>query len=373
MLKLLLYPLALLYGLAVAVRNRLYDFKILSSREFNIPVISIGNITIGGTGKTPHAEYLIKLLKQNYRVAALSRGYKRKSQGFRLVESSSTVDDVGDEPLQMKRKYPSVTISVCENRVEGIETLLEHKPVPDVVVLDDAFQHRRVTPGINILLIDYNKPLKDDYLLPLGRLRESKVQARRANIIIITKCPNEITPITRRILAMDVQLYPYQDLYFTTMVYGQLCPVFPEARPMDLFNNPGQMAILAVTGIAAPEYAIQHLSKITSEVESIIFPDHHNYSVQDIRKIMEKFDHLSNPKRIIVTTEKDMVRLYQLELPAEMKNALYYLPVQVKFLDKEGKQFDKRILDYVGENKSLRELKRHKAGNEDYMSRPFKV
>ena len=373
MLKLLLYPLAFLYGLAVAVRNRLYDFKILSSREFEIPVIAIGNITVGGTGKTPHTEYLIKLLKQNYRVAALSRGYKRKSQGFRMVDTSSTVDEAGDEPLQMKRKYPSVSFSVCENRVTGIEILLESKPIPDVVLLDDAFQHRRVTPGINILLIDYYKPLKDDYLLPLGRLREGKMQAKRANIIIITKCPNEITPITRRILAKDVHLYPYQDLYFTTMVYGQLCPVYPEAKPMDLFNDPRQMAVLAVAGIAAPEYMIQHVSKITSEVDSLIFPDHHDYTVQDIRKIMERFGQLANPKRIIVTTEKDMVRLSQLELPAEMKSTLYYLPVQVKFLDKEGKQFDKRILDYVGENKSLRELKRHKAGNEDYMSRPFKV
>ena len=178
MLKLLLYPLSLLYGLVVSVRNKLYDFKLFKSREFDIPVISIGNITVGGTGKTPHTEYLIKLLKQNYRVAALSRGYKRKSQGFRLVDTSSMVEEVGDEPLQMKRKYPGVTISVCENRVQGVDALLEANPAPDVVVLDDAFQHRRITPGLNILLIDYNKPIKDDYLLPLGRLRESKLQAK---------------------------------------------------------------------------------------------------------------------------------------------------------------------------------------------------
>lgn len=373
MLKLLLYPVSLLYGFIVAIRNKLYDFKIFKSKEFDIPVISIGNITVGGTGKTPHTEYLIKLLKQNYRVSALSRGYKRKSQGFRLVETTSTVEEAGDEPLQMKRKYPSVTVSVCENRVVGVEQLLDIQPVPDVVILDDAFQHRRITPGLNILLIDYNKPIKDDYLLPLGRLRESKNQAKRANIIIITKCPNEITPITRRIMAKDVQLYPYQDLYFTTMVYGQLCPVYPDARPMDLFNDPRHMAILAVTGVAAPEYAIKHISQITSEVDTLIYPDHHNYSDQDIRKIMQKFEQLKNPRKIIVTTEKDTVRLRQLELPVELKKALYYLPIQVKFLDREGKQFDKKIIDYVGENKSLREVKKHKAGNEDYMSRPFKI
>lgn len=360
MLKFFLYPLSLLYGLAVAIRNKLYDFKLFRSSEFEIPVISIGNITAGGTGKTPHTEYLIKLLKQQYRVAALSRGYKRRSHGFRLVETTSTVDEAGDEPLQMKRKYPMATISVCENRVKGVEMLLRNTPAPDVVLLDDAFQHRRITPGLNILLIDYNKPIREDYLLPLGRLRESKLQARRANIIIITKCPNEITPITRRIMAKDVHLFPYQDLYFTTMIYGQLCPVFQEAKPMDLFNDPRHMAILAVTGIASPEYAHNHLNTVAREVDTLVYPDHHSYTGQDIRTIMTRFDQLKNPQKIIVTTEKDTVRLRSMDLPPEMKKALYFLPVQVKFLDGEGKQFDKRIQDYVGENKSLREMSRQK-------------
>lgn len=373
MLKFLLYPVSLIYGFVMAIRNKLYDFKILKSKEFAIPVISIGNITVGGTGKTPHTEYLIKLLKQDYRVSALSRGYKRKSQGFRLVDTESTVGEVGDEPLQMKRKYPGVTVAVCENRVVGVEELMHHTPSPDVVILDDAFQHRRITPGLNILLIDYNKQIKDDYILPLGRLRESKHQARRANIIIITKCPNEITPITRRIMAKDVHLYPYQDLYFTTMVYGQLCPVFPQARPMDLFNDPRHMAILAVAGVAAPEYVFRHILQMTKEVDTMVFPDHHNFSDQNIVKIMQRYEQLKNPQKIIVTTEKDTVRMMQLELPVEMKKILYYLPYQVKFLDREGKQFDKKILGYVGENKSMRETKKHKAGNEDYMSRPFKV
>jgi tetraacyldisaccharide 4'-kinase len=373
MLKIFLYPLSLIYGFLIGIRNRLYDFKILTSQDFDIPVISIGNITVGGTGKTPHTEYLIKLLKSDYRVSALSRGYKRKTTGFRLVETNSTVAEVGDEPLQMKRKYPKVTISVCENRVKGVRQLMEETTPPDVVILDDAFQHRRISPGLNILLIDYNKPIKDDYLLPLGRLRESKLQARRANIIIITKCPNEITPITRRIMAKDLRLFPYQELYFTTMVYGQLLPVFAEARPMDLFNDPRHMAILAVTGIAAPEYAIKHISQITTEVDTITFPDHHNYTENDLRIIMERFTRLKNPRKIIVTTEKDTVRLKQLDLSGDIKTVLYYLPIQVKFLDREGKLFDKRIINYVGENKALRSVKKHKAGNEDYMSKPFKV
>lgn len=356
MWKLLLYPFSVLYGVAIAMRNRLYDLKILESKEFEVPVISVGNITVGGTGKTPHTEYLVKLLRQNFRVATLSRGYKRKTKGFYFVDQESTVAEVGDEPLQMKRKYPGVTVAVDEDRVNGVESLLKQVPPPDVVVLDDAFQHRKISPGINILLIDYNKPIKDDSLLPYGRLRESKFQARRANIIIITKCPNEITPINRRILSKDVRLFPYQDLYFTTMVYGQMIPLFDEGRPMDLFNDPHHMAILLVTGIAAPEYAIQYLSGITRELDAMSFPDHHNFTLKDMGSIQERFEALQKQEKIIVTTEKDAVRIRHLDLPRKLKSVLYVLPVQVKFLDREGKQFDQKIISYVGENKSNREL-----------------
>ncbi|HKJ41513.1 MAG TPA: tetraacyldisaccharide 4'-kinase, partial [Sunxiuqinia sp.] len=198
MLKILLYPISLIYGMVVYIRNSLYDYKIFKSTEFEIPVISIGNITVGGTGKTPHTEYLVELLKKHVNVATLSRGYKRKTKGFRLVETTSQVSEVGDEPLQIKKKFPMVTVAVDENRVHGINQLLkDEKHTPDAILLDDAFQHRRVTPGINILLIDYNNPIDKDQLLPLGRLRERKYQRRRANIIIYTKCPDEIAPITR--------------------------------------------------------------------------------------------------------------------------------------------------------------------------------
>ncbi|MDX1284351.1 MAG: tetraacyldisaccharide 4'-kinase, partial [Draconibacterium sp.] len=208
MIKLLLYPLSLLYGLGVYIRNQAYDLNILKSKEFEVPVISIGNITVGGTGKTPHVEYLVQLLKEKFEVATLSRGYKRKTKGFHVVETTSLAHEVGDEPLQIKNKFPEVTVSVCENRVAGVERLMENsmdKPF-DVVLLDDAFQHRRITPGINILLIDYNRQIKGDRLLPLGRLREGVYQMRRANFIIFTKCPDEVTPIMRRILQKDVYL-----------------------------------------------------------------------------------------------------------------------------------------------------------------------
>ena len=230
MAKFLLYPLSWLYGIAVSFRNQMYDLNLLKSTEFDVPIISIGNITVGGTGKTPHVEYLVNLLRDKFNVATLSRGYKRKTSGFHCVETNSTALEVGDEPLQIKNKFPEIRVAVCENRVVGADKLLNlsNKIIPDVLLLDDAFQHRKITPGINILLIDYTRQIKYDTLLPVGRLRESASQMRRANIIIYTKCPNEITPITRRILMKDVELMPYQELYFTTLNYQNLEPVFGE-------------------------------------------------------------------------------------------------------------------------------------------------
>jgi len=357
MVKLFLIPMSWIYGWVVFIRNLLYDMKFFHSEEFEIPVISVGNITVGGTGKTPHTEYLIKLLKSNFRVSVLSRGYRRKSKGFRLVETTSDVMETGDEPLQIKRKFPGAVVSVCENRAIGINTLLNMENPPDVVVLDDAFQHRRINPGINIVLIDYNKPLKEDRLLPAGRLRESRYQLRRANIIIITKCPPEIKPITRRIMAKDVFLFPYQELFVTTMTYGSVYPVFPGAPLPDLFSDTRNRGILLVAGVASPEPVIQHVKKLSSEVETLIFPDHHNYTAEDIQGIIGKYEAMNTHDKIIVTTEKDIAKLVRFdELIEPIKPALYCLPVLVRFLDQEGKLFDKKIREYVGENKSNREL-----------------
>lgn len=364
MVRFFLYPASVLYGLAVSIRNWMFDLKILKSTDFDVPVISIGNITVGGTGKTPHTEYLIKLLRGQFRVATLSRGYKRKSKGFRLVQTDSDVMESGDEPLQMKRKFPSVTVSVCEDRVAGVKELLSVSIPPDVVLLDDAYQHRYINPGLNILLIDYNKPLKEDQLLPAGRLRESCKEVRRANIIIITKCPSEITPITRRIIEKDVKLFPYQELFFTTMIYGSLTPVYPEGPIPDLFSDMRNTGILLVTGIASPEYVINHVRKMSEEVDPVVFADHHFYADSDIHTIVQRFYRLKSQKKMIVTTEKDLVRLSKFDnLSTEIRSSIYYLPIQVKFLDREGKLFDKKIIDYVGENKSNRELHLRKNRN----------
>ncbi len=362
MVRILLYPLSLLYGFAVYLRNRAYDLNILKSTEFDVPVISIGNITVGGTGKTPHVEYLVKLLKEKYEVATLSRGYKRKTKGFKRVATKSTAIEVGDEPLQMKNKFPGVTVSVCENRVAGVEKLLASvNNGPDVVLLDDAFQHRRITPGLNILLIDYNRQIKADHLLPMGRLRESVQQMKRANIIIFTKCPDEVTPIMRRILSNDVGLLPYQKLYFTKLEYDKLAPVF-NADQLDAgFYIKKEHAVLLFTGIASPKLIEEYLHQFSKKIETLTFPDHYNYSAQDIQTIINKFAALKAEKKIIITTEKDSMRLKtNSALTDEFKSALYYLPVQVKFLDEEKKSFNKKILNYVGENKSNRELHKRK-------------
>jgi len=360
MLKLLLFPFSLLYGTVVFIRNLLYDFKFFKSTEFGFPVISIGNITVGGTGKTPHTEYLVKILGAGFKVAVLSRGYKRKTKGFRMAEENSTVSEVGDEPLQVKRKFPETMVSVCENRVAGVKRLLPE--APDVVLLDDAFQHRRITPGINILLIDYNRPLKNDMLLPAGRLREGVFQVRRANVIIITKCPEEITPITRRIFQKNVSLKPYQSIYFTTLVYGRIKPVFP-AENIYGGVNPAVEKILLVTGIASSEGIAAHLKKYTPEVGEMAFGDHHFYTSEDIQKITDRFNQLNSVKKIIVTTEKDTMRFLSIGgLPAEIKQVLFFLPVEVKFLgQEEGERFNQKMISYVGENKSNRNL--HKRAN----------
>jgi len=362
MKKIILYPFSLLYGFGVFLRNQLYDLNILKSKDFDIPVISIGNITVGGTGKTPHVEYLIELLKDGFNVAALSRGYKRKTKGFKEVQTESKVSEVGDEPLQVKKKYPGVTVAVCENRVNGAQKIFDTEKSADVLLLDDAFQHRRIEAGINILLIDYNRQLKEDTLLPAGRLREPASQMRRANVIIFTKCPEEITPIMRRVMQTQVRLKPYQELFFTTLEYGQLAPVFP-GEPQQLNENETEnFDMLVVTGIASPNLIYIYLNKIAKNIEPMAFSDHRNYSASDIQKMKKKFREIKSENKLIITTEKDAIRFRDMEkdLDEQFKQVLYYLPMKVRFLEEEGRIFNKKILNYVGENKSNRELHQRK-------------
>lgn len=346
--SILLLPLSLVYGFIVFIRNKLFDLKILSSREFDIPVISVGNITVGGTGKTPTTEYLISLLKNEFTIATLSRGYKRKTKGFILSTPESTTNEIGDEPKQIKQKFSEVIVAVCENRVRGIINLLRMFGNLNLVILDDAFQHRHVSPGISILLIDYNRPLSKDSMLPYGGLREDLHQMKRASIILITKCPRDMKPIERRIIEMELQLFPYQSLYFTTIKYGEMTPVFNGQKTICASD----CSILLVTGIANANPLLNHLKTNTKNIAHINYPDHHVYVQKDLDAIAQKFESISSLSKVIITTEKDAMRIKDFEeISPTLKNNLYYIPIEIEFMYKDHDTFNHQILSYVRTNK----------------------
>jgi tetraacyldisaccharide 4'-kinase len=352
MRKVFLYPFYLIYGIIVSIRNTLFDLKIKKQYEFPVPVIAVGNITAGGTGKTPHAEYLISLLQKQFRIAYLSRGYKRKSKGYVLANDTSTMFDIGDEPFQIKHKFPNVPIAVCENRVKGINSMLkELKGGIDALILDDAFQHRSVRPNINVLLIDYNRPISEDQLLPLGMLREHEKAKYRANMIIYTKCPPTLQPIEQRIIKKNLDIRPYQDLFFTTIHYGEFTPAIKGVRMFS--DDLKKYSVLLVTGIANPQPLANHLNTMVGDVQHLTFPDHYYFKTKDLNTMMQKFENIVSTNKLIVTTEKDMVRIMAMpDKPDHFLENLYYLPIEIKFLDKSHEQFNKKILNYVTENKS---------------------
>lgn len=359
-------PLSWLYGFIVSFRNLLFNLKILTSKEFSIPIISVGNITVGGTGKTPHTEYLVEYLSKSYKVATLSRGYKRKTKGFLLSDRNSTVLQLGDEPFQIKQKFPDALVAVDEKRVRGITNLLNLNGdiKPDVIILDDAFQHRYVNPGTNILLINYNNIITRDRMLPAGQLRESASNRFRANIIIITKCPDKLSPIDERILSKELNIRPYQNLYFTKFKYGEFKPVFPDETIHDLQEIEHSLSILLVTGIANPDPLRDYLFHKSIAMEKLQFPDHHFFKPKDLERIAKKVDEIKDTNKIILTTEKDMVRLRCIDnIPPNIRELLYYIPLEVQFLNNKGKSFDKKILNYVRENKSNFDLYSGKSSN----------
>lgn len=346
-----LLPLSWLYGMGVAFRNSLFDLGILESRSYDIPIINIGNITVGGTGKTPHAEYLIKLLSQQYQVAVLSRGYRRKSKGYRLATMDSSVEEIGDEPWQMKQKFPNVYVAVDSNRRRGIKRLCKDPETHnvDVILLDDAYQHRYVQPGVNILLVDYHRMITDDSLLPAGRLREPKEAKSRANMVIVTKCPHDTKPIGFRVIQKQLSLMPYQDLYFTTLRYGRMKQIFGQDE-RELTEIAHNEHVMLLTGIASPEQMQLDLSAHTNNITSLPFVDHHYFTPRDVQVINKKFNTLPHPK-CIITTEKDATRLYNLEgLSEEVRSALYVLPMEVEFMRDKQQNFNDKITGYVLKN-----------------------
>lgn len=346
-------PFSWLYGLGVGVRNYLFDAEILKSKSYSIPVISVGNITVGGAGKTPHVEYLIDLLRDEMQVAVLSRGYKRKSRGYVVADENTTMRDIGDEPFQIKQKFEGVYVAVDKDRCHGIDHLISDEDTKDVevILLDDAFQHRYVKPGVNILLVDYHKFINYDKLLPAGRLREPQSAKVRADIVIVTKCPKNLNPIDYRVLSKAMDLKAFQQLYFTTLSYCDLKPIFNGGDTVPLNEIMGEN-ILLLTGIASPEHLQVDIMEYTRGVklETMAFSDHHNFTERDVERINERFAAMPSPKRII-TTEKDQVRLFYLEgLSEEVKQNIYALPIKVEFMLEGGKTFNEKIESYVRKN-----------------------
>lgn len=341
--RVVLYPIALIYGGVVWLRNKLYDSGFYSSVEFSTPVINVGNLSVGGTGKTPHVEYLINLLKYQFKVATMSRGYKRRTQGFLLAQEGVNALKIGDEPMQYYMKYPELTVSVAEERMTGIPMLLQKVPSVEVVLLDDAFQHRSVTAGKNILITDYNKPFYKDKILPIGTLRERKTAYKRADMIIMSKCPPQLTVEEAEEIEKQVEPLSYQKLYFTTISYGQPYSFFTN----EAVNLSGKNIVL-VSGIAKPQPMIAHLEKIAADVHVLSYPDHHYFLSKDLEEISETYKNWDVDGKVIVTTEKDAARL---QLHYEKLKAwnieIVVLPITVSFLFNKGSEFDSIVLGFV--------------------------
>lgn len=304
LLKYLSLPLAILYGVVVWLRNKFYDWKIFSSIGFNVPVICVGNLTVGGTGKTPHIEYLIELLGHRYAIATLSRGYRRRTQGFRLATENSDARELGDEPFQFKTKYPFIEVAVAEERMTAIPLLLQQKPWIQTILLDDAFQHRTVKAGLNILLTDYGRLYTRDYIMPFGLLREGRSAASRAQIIVVSKCPETMQLDEKTAILREIAPLPNQQVFFTSIRYDQIYPLLDSD-----FVPDSSYTVLLVTGIANPQPLIQRYKKEFQRVFSLPYPDHHYYTYDDLEEMRETFEKIEDSKKIIITTEKDAGRL----------------------------------------------------------------
>ncbi len=346
-----LLPFSWLYSLIVRVRNFLFDIEILKSESFAIPIINVGNITVGGTGKTPHVEYLIRLLSPKYKVGVLSRGYRRKSNGYRLATVKSSVEEIGDEPWQMKHKFPHIHVAVDGNRRRGIRHLM-NDPAScnvEVILLDDAYQHRYVRPGMNILLVDCHRIITDDALLPAGRLRERASAKSRADVVIVTKCPHNTTPIGFRVVHSSLQLQPFQKLFFSTLKYGALRRLYGGGTmPIDALRT---MHVLMLSGIGSPMQMEQDLRRYTSHITPLTFGDHHYFTATDGKTISSALKALPRPS-VIVTTEKDATRLLLNNfLDKKTKNRIYVLPVEVSIMKDRQHAFNTEILNYVQSNK----------------------
>lgn len=334
-LRKILFPIAIIYGLITRIRNYAYDLQIYKSYRAEIPVIAVGNLSVGGTGKTPQIEYLIRLLSQQHKIATLSRGYKRKSKGFVLANATTKMEDIGDEPFQFLSKFKQISVAVDANRVNGITQLLKLTPKPEVILLDDAYQHRKVTADAYILLTAYGDLFTDDYILPMGNLRESRSGANRSTVVVVTKCPALISEVQQKKIQQQIQKYTSSPVFFTTIAYDDFAF---SANDTQQITDLQKESCLIVAGIAKPKLFFNFFKKKNSLNDYMTFADHHHFSSKDVDTIITKAN-----GRNIITTEKDYTRLNGL-LP---ENQLYYLPIKAQFLnnEKEFQQIVERVIE----------------------------
>lgn len=346
----LLTPFSWVYGAGVWLRNTAFDIGLLQQQEFDVPVVSVGNITVGGSGKTPHVEYIVEALYRRYNVAVLSRGYKRKTKGFVLATDKSTPRDIGDEPYQIYNKFKGlITLAVCESRRKGIRQLMRINKDIDLILLDDGYQHRYVKPKVNVLLVDYSKLPYTDHLMPLGTLREPASSMTRSDLVVVTKCPSNITAMDIRMVKKNLNLFTYQKLFFSNIRYAAPQPVFPvESQLLSLQWLHSDDTVLCVTGIANPLPLIRYLKQYPALVKMFRFDDHHDFTRRDFARIFRVFRELPGKRKFIITTEKDAVRIVNNPyFPPTKRNCIYYIPMKVGFLEMEGDSFIDELVKLI--------------------------
>jgi tetraacyldisaccharide 4'-kinase len=346
--RVLLLPFAVVYGSGVIIRNKLYDKGYLKSAGFNFPLICVGNLAVGGTGKSPMVEYIVHLLHNDFRVATLSRGYKRKTKGYVLANERTTALEIGDEPMQFHVKFPDVAVAVGEERLDAVPQLLHDRPDLQAIVLDDAFQHRTIKAGLNILLTEYANLFSYDIFLPTGDLRDERSSYERADIIVITKCPPDLGIEKKRKTIRDIQPLPHQKIFFTCIEYGiPYHIVTKQTRPVT-----GRDEILLVCGIANPQPLKEYIFNHAETYYQQDYSDHHIFSIDDLKEIKRRYERIDAPSKFILTTEKDSMRFFKFNnIIADLP--LYVLPIRHKFLFNEGRQFDQMVISFVRNFKSL--------------------
>jgi tetraacyldisaccharide 4'-kinase len=344
--RILLFPFSLIYALVVTIRNWCFDKRILPSAAFNLPLICVGNLAVGGTGKSPMVEWLIRLLKDHYSIAVLSRGYKRKTRGYALANTSTTALDIGDEPMQFHCKFPEVTVAVGEERIVAIPQLLHDRPETQAIILDDAFQHRAVKAGLNVLLTDCSNLFTRDWWLPTGDLRDARSSYRRADIIIVTKCPEDLTDEQRRTIATEIKPKPNQQLFFSAIKYGT--PYHITQEDAGMINE--EVEVLLVTGIANPAPLKRWLNDRSKTYYELAYSDHHIFTIDDLHTITRRFSTITAEKKLILTTEKDAMRLMKFRQELESW-PFYVLPIAPRFLFEDEDRFARAITQFINEFK----------------------